>query len=377
MSKIELHIQPKNLWLTQDLPCVISGPCSVESPEQIRDTAKQLSQNSKVSILRGGIWKPRTRPNSFEGVGEIGLKWLKQAGIEAGLPVATEVATSRHVELCLKHNIDVLWIGARTTVNPFSVQEIAEVLKGTDIPVLIKNPINPDINLWIGAIERINSVGITKIGAIHRGFSSFDKTAYRNAPMWEIPIELKMLCPELPILCDPSHISGNRELIKSISQKALDLELDGLMIETHFNPEIAMSDAKQQLTPHQLSIVLSQLTFRDKQSLNENVVNRLEQLRQVIDELDEDLLNKFASRMDVIEKIGKYKKENNITILQLDRWEQTLKNRLFIAEKAGLNADFTKKLLELVHQESIRIQVEVMNETNPKTAIKISDKNFE
>lgn len=377
MSKIELHIQPKNLWLTQDLPCVISGPCSVESPEQIRDTAKQLSQNSKVSILRGGIWKPRTRPNSFEGVGEIGLKWLKQAGIEAGLPVATEVATSRHVELCLKHNIDVLWIGARTTVNPFSVQEIAEVLKGTDIPVLIKNPINPDINLWIGAIERINSVGITKIGAIHRGFSSFDKTAYRNAPMWEIPIELKMLCPELPILCDPSHISGNRELIKSISQKALDLELDGLMIETHFNPEIAMSDAKQQLTPHQLSIVLSQLTFRDKQSLNENVVNRLEQLRQVIDELDEDLLNKFASRMSVIEKIGKYKKENNITILQLDRWEQTLKNRLFIAEKAGLNADFTKKLLELVHQESIRIQVEVMNETNPKTAIKISDKNFE
>ncbi len=365
------------MWLTQDLPCVISGPCSVESPEQIRDTAKQLSQNSKVSILRGGIWKPRTRPNSFEGVGEIGLKWLKQAGIEAGLPVATEVATSRHVELCLKHNIDVLWIGARTTVNPFSVQEIAEVLKGTDIPVLIKNPINPDINLWIGAIERINSVGITKIGAIHRGFSSFDKTAYRNAPMWEIPIELKMLCPELPILCDPSHISGNRELIKSISQKALDLELDGLMIETHFNPEIAMSDAKQQLTPHQLSIVLSQLTFRDKQSLNENVVNRLEQLRQVIDELDEDLLNKFASRMSVIEKIGKYKKENNITILQLDRWEQTLKNRLFIAEKAGLNADFTKKLLELVHQESIRIQVEVMNETNPKTAIKISDKNFE
>lgn len=377
MSKIELHIQPKNLWLTQDVPCIISGPCSVESPEQIRDTAKKLSQNSRVSILRGGIWKPRTRPNSFEGVGEIGLKWLKEAGDEVGLPVATEVATSRHVELCLKHNIDVLWIGARTTVNPFSVQEIAEVLKGTDIPVLIKNPINPDINLWIGAIERINSVGITKIGAIHRGFSSFDKTAYRNAPMWEIPIELKMLCPELPILCDPSHISGNRELIKSISQKALDLELDGLMIETHFNPEIALSDAKQQLTPHQLSIVLSQLTFRDKQSSNENVVNRLEQLRQVIDELDEDLLNKFASRMDVIEKIGKYKKENNITILQLDRWEQTLKNRLFIAEKAGLNADFTKKLLELVHQESIRIQVEVMNETNPKAAIKISDKNFE
>ena len=377
MSKIELHIQPKNLWLTQDVPCIISGPCSVESPEQIRDTAKKLSQNSRVSTLRGGIWKPRTRPNSFEGVGEIGLKWLKEAGDEVGLPVATEVATSRHVELCLKHNIDVLWIGARTTVNPFSVQEIAEVLKGTDIPVLIKNPINPDINLWIGAIERINSVGITKIGAIHRGFSSFDKTAYRNAPMWEIPIELKMLCPELPILCDPSHISGNRELIKSISQKALDLELDGLMIETHFNPEIALSDAKQQLTPHQLSIVLSQLTFRDKQSSNENVVNRLEQLRQVIDELDEDLLNKFASRMDVIEKIGKYKKENNITILQLDRWEQTLKNRLFIAEKAGLNADFTKKLLELVHQESIRIQVEVMNETNPKAAIKISDKNFE
>lgn len=361
MSKITLNILDKTTWLTKHQPCIISGPCSVESPEQVLTTAQLLAESGKVTLLRGGIWKPRTRPNSFEGVGSIGLKWLKDAGNTVGLPVATEVANAQHVEACLKNGIDVLWIGARTTVNPFSVQEIAEVLRGVDIPVLIKNPINPDLNLWIGAIERINAVGINKVGAIHRGFSSFDKSSYRNAPMWELPIELKMLCPDLPILCDPSHIAGSKDLIQQVAQKALDMEMDGLMIETHFNPAEAKSDAEQQLTPKQLVELLGNLTVRERLSSDTDFISHLEQLRLVIDELDEELINKFASRMAIIEKIGSYKKENNITILQLERWEQILKNRLFIAQKVGLSNDFIRKMLELIHQESIRIQAKVMN----------------
>jgi len=361
VSKIALNILDKSTWLTKTQPCIISGPCSVESAEQVLNTAQLLAESGKVTLLRGGIWKPRTRPNSFEGVGSIGLKWLKDAGNAVGLPVATEVANAQHVEACLKNGIDVLWIGARTTVNPFSVQEIAEVLRGVDIPVLIKNPINPDLNLWIGAIERINAVGITKIGAIHRGFSSFDKSSYRNAPMWELPIELKMLCPDLPILCDPSHIAGSKDLIQRVAQKALDMEMDGLMIETHYNPSEAKSDADQQLTPKQLVDLLSHLTVRDKLASDTDLISHLEQLRLVIDELDEELINKFASRMAIIEKIGTYKKDHNITILQLERWEQILKNRLFIAQKVGLSNDFIRKMLELIHQESIRIQAKVMN----------------
>jgi chorismate mutase len=361
VSKIALNILDKSTWLTKTQPCIISGPCSVESAEQVLNTAQLLAESGKVTLLRGGIWKPRTRPNSFEGVGSIGLKWLKDAGNAVGLPVATEVANAQHVEACLKNGIDVLWIGARTTVNPFSVQEIAEVLRGVDIPVLIKNPINPDLNLWIGAIERINAVGITKIGAIHRGFSSFDKSSYRNAPMWELPIELKMLCPDLPMLCDPSHIAGSKDLIQRVAQKALDMEMDGLMIETHVNPAEAKSDADQQLTPKQLVDLLSHLTVRDKLASDTELISHLEQLRLVIDELDEELINKFASRMAIIEKIGTYKKDHNITILQLERWEQILKNRLFIAQKVGLSNDFIRKMLELIHQESIRIQAKVMN----------------
>jgi len=359
--KLDLNIANKADWLPQKTPLIISGPCSVESEEQVLITAQEISKSGKVSILRGGIWKPRTRPNSFEGVGEEGLKWLKQAGNKVGLPVATEVANAEHVEACLKNNIDILWVGARTTVNPFSIQEIADALKGVDIPVMVKNPITPDLNLWVGALERINAAGINKLAAIHRGFSSFDKSSYRNAPMWEFPIELKLMCPEIPMFCDPSHIAGDKELISYVSQKALDLNMEGLMLESHINPLEAKSDAKQQLTPVELENLLNQLIIREKDAGDEEFINKLEQLRTIIDELDEELINKFSSRMEIIEKIGKYKSANNVTIFQLERWESILANRSFLAEKVGLSDDFIKKMLELIHQESIRVQTKIMN----------------
>ncbi|PCI94525.1 MAG: 3-deoxy-7-phosphoheptulonate synthase [Flavobacteriales bacterium] len=365
--KLDLKIESRNNWLPQKTPIIISGPCSVESEEQVLQTAKAISKSENVSILRGGIWKPRTRPNSFEGVGEKGLFWLKQAGKSVGLPVATEVANAEHVEACLKNNIDILWLGARTTVNPFSVQEIAEALRGVDIPVFVKNPITPDINLWVGALERINAVGINKLAAIHRGFSSFDKSSYRNTPMWEIPIELKLMCPEIPMFCDPSHIAGDKELIPYVSQKAMDLDMEGLMIESHIDPLVAKSDAKQQVTPLELNTLLNELIIREKHSESEEFINKLEQLRSIIDELDEELINKFSSRMSIIQKIGEYKHENNVTILQLERWEQILKNRSFLADKVGLSDEFIKKMLELVHQESIRVQTQVMN--NPRISV--------
>ncbi len=359
--RLKLNIADKASWLSNKPPHVISGPCSVESEEQVLSTVKEIAKYNKVSIIRGGIWKPRTRPNYFEGVGTQGLKWLKQAGIEVGLPVATEVANAEHVEACLKNNIDMLWMGARTTVNPFSVQEIAHALKGVDIPVFVKNPITPDLNLWVGALERINDAGITKLAAIHRGFSSFDKSSYRNEPMWEIPIELKLMCPELPLFCDPSHITGDKELIQQTAQKALDMDMDGLMIESHIAPTEAKSDVKQQLTPSELNLILDSLVVRERESQNAEFTNQLEQLRKVIDELDEELINKFSSRMAIIEKIGEYKYKNNVTIFQLERWERILKNRSFLAEKVGLSDEFIKKMLELVHQESIRVQTKVMN----------------
>jgi len=347
--------------LLDERPCLISGPCSVESEEQVLKTVQEISTSTSINIIRGGIWKPRTRPNSFEGIGEVGLKWLKKAGNSVNLPVATEVANADHVEACLKNDIDILWIGARTTVSPFAVQEIADALKGIDIPVLVKNPINPDLNLWIGALERINAAGITKLAAIHRGFSSFDKSSYRNAPMWELPIELKILCPDLPIICDPSHISGSKDLMLQVAQKAMDMEMDGIMIESHTDPKNAKSDAEQQLTPKELTELINQLQIRKSNCSNEDFANNLEQLRLVIDELDEELINKFASRMSIIEKIGDYKKENDVTILQIERWEKILKNRTFLAEKVGLSNDFIKKMLELIHHESIRIQTQIMN----------------
>lgn len=365
--KLELTILNKADWLPKKTPIIISGPCSVESEIQVLETAQEIAKSNKVSVIRGGIWKPRTRPNSFEGVGEQGLKWLKDAGNKVGLPVATEVANAEHVEACLKNNIDILWVGARTTVNPFSVQEIADALKGVDIPVFVKNPITPDINLWVGALERINAAGINKLAAIHRGFSSFDKSSYRNAPMWEIPIELKLMCPELLMFCDPSHIAGDNELIPFVAQKAMDLDMEGLMIESHINPLVAKSDAKQQLTPIELRELLGNLIIREKHSESEDFINKLEQLRSVIDELDEELINKFSSRMSIIEKIGEYKHENNVTILQLERWEQILKNRSFLADKVGLSDEFIRKMLDLIHQESIRVQTNVMNKSSIST----------
>lgn len=359
--KPSLNIEDRSKWLSQDTPILISGPCSVESPEQVLATAKSFTAATGIRYLRGGIWKPRTRPNSFEGVGDEGLKWLKDAGNEINTPVITEVANAAHVEACLKNDIDALWIGARTTVNPFSVQEIADALKGVDLPVFIKNPITPDLNLWIGALERINGAGISKLGAIHRGFSSFDKSSYRNTPMWELPIQLKLLFPDLPLLCDPSHIAGTRELLGKVAQKALDMEMDGLMIESHFDPSNAKSDAEQQITPSDLEKMMNALQVRSQGSSNTEFTSNLEQLRTVIDEIDEELIRKFAMRMGIIEKIGDFKKENNVTILQLERWEQIIKERTDMAQENGLSDGFIQKLLELIHQESIRIQTEVMN----------------
>ncbi len=342
-------------------PVIIAGPCSAETETQVFETAKQLSETGKVNLFRAGIWKPRTRPGNFEGVGEDGLKWLVDAGKQYNIPVTTEVANAKHVEQSLKAGIDVLWIGARTTVNPFSVQEIADALKGVDIPVMIKNPINPDLQLWVGAIERFQKSGITDISAIHRGFSSFEKTKFRNEPKWGIPIELMRLFPELPIICDPSHIGGSRALIESISQKAMDMNMSGLMIETHSTPEEAWSDAKQQITPTKLTEILSQLVIREKDSSNQDFLSKLAGLRAQIDDADEKILNTIAERFKIIDQIGSYKKENNTTILQPDRWFNILNSRKQIGTELQLDTEFVDKLLKLIHKESVSIQTKIMN----------------
>lgn len=361
--KLSLNIKPLNTWIdVKNEPLLISGPCSAETEEQLLNTARLLADTGKVSILRAGIWKPRTRPGEFEGIGSIGLQWLKKAKDETGLPIATEVATANHVEECLKAGVDVLWVGARSTVNPFTVQEIANALRGVDIPVLVKNPVNPDLSLWIGALERINNAGITKIAAIHRGFTSFEKTSYRNVPMWELAIQLKTICPELPIINDPSHICGNRELIPYVAQKALDLDMQGLMIESHINPLIAWTDAKQQLTPEALSKIISELNLRVAASKNEDFMDALADLRNRIDKIDDQLIQKLGERMALVEKIGNFKKENNVTILQVKRWEEIIQKSLAFGGAFNLDANFTKKFLELVHGESIRKQTEIMNE---------------
>jgi chorismate mutase len=316
-------------------------------------------KNIPVDILRAGVWKPRTRPNSFEGMGTQALVWLKNAGKLINKPVATEVANAKHVEEALKYEIDVLWVGARTTVNPFYVQEIADALKGVKIPVLIKNPVNPDLSLWIGAVERVAQAGITEIGVIHRGFSTYKKTQYRNDPMWQIPIDFKIHMPEIPVICDPSHIGGKRNTILEIAQKSIDLEMNGLMIETHPQPNNALSDAQQQITPTELQNIINQLNYR--KSGNSSAENELKNLRNKIDALDEDILQFFKQRFDLVEQIGQYKKENQLTILQLKRWEHILKTRTKFSEELGLNADFTKKLLEIIHNESIKIQTNILN----------------
>jgi len=354
-----LKIDPLSTWgLPNKRPLVISGPCSAESEEQVLETAKRLDGQG-IDILRAGIWKPRTRPGSFEGVGRIALPWLKKAGEQLGKPIAVEVATREHVFDCLKAGVDILWVGARTTANPFSVQEIADALEGVDIPVIVKNPVNPDLQLWIGALERINRAGITRLGALHRGFSSYDKSKYRNKPMWEIPIELKRIYPEIPLFSDPSHISGNRELIASLAQKALDLNFDGLMIEAHRMPDEAWSDAGQQVTPERLGEIVKGLVIRDQNP--EVAANKLEEMRAGIDRIDNYVLEILAERMDIAEKIGEFKRDNKMTILQTGRWDQIVQDRAKMGLSKGLTEEFVKELFEAIHQESIRHQTKVMN----------------
>ena len=348
-------------WPSSTKPLLISGPCSVETEEQLMTTAGQLASTNKVHFLRGGIWKPRTRPDSFEGVGEIGLQWMVNAKMETGLPIITEVATAEHVELCMKYGFDALWIGARTTVNPFSVQEIADALKGVDIPVIVKNPVNPDLQLWIGAIERIARSGVNKIVAMHRGFSHFGESIYRNKPMWEIPIALKTQFPELSIFCDPSHICGRRDLLQPVAQKALDLGMDGLMIESHIDPDNAWSDAAQQLIPAALADLINGLRVRVASTDDVHFTNELQSLRSRIDKVDEEIIHLISDRMHITEELGHYKKEHNITILQVERWKEIMETRTMLAEKLGLSSEFIEKYLEQLHKESIRTQTRVMN----------------
>ena len=336
-------------------PLIISGPCSAETEEQVMATAVAL-QKIGVKIYRAGVWKPRTKPGGFEGVGTEALTWLKRVKSELGMYTAVEVANAKHVQEALANDVDILWIGARTTANPFSVQEIADSLVGTDIPVLIKNPVNPDLDLWIGAIERIYNAGIHRIGAIHRGFSSSDKKVYRNLPQWHIPIELHRQLPNLPIICDPSHIGGKRELIASISQQAMDLNFDGLIIESHCTPDKAWSDASQQITPEVLQLILDTLVIRETNQTTEN----LTVLRRQIDILDNDLLELLAKRMRVSKEIGTYKKEHNMPILQAQRYDEILKNRIGQAEKMCMDGEFMKTVLMAIHEESIRQQMLIM-----------------
>ena len=336
-------------------PFVISGPCSAETEEQMMTTAKALSGEG-IKIFRAGVWKPRTKPGGFEGAGTDALKWLQQAKKETGMYTATEVANEKHVYEALKFGVDILWVGARTTANPFAVQEIADTLRGVDIPVLIKNPINPDLELWIGAIERLYNAGIRKLGVIHRGFSSSDKTVYRNLPQWHIPIELKRRYPDLPIICDPSHIAGRRDMLLKICQQAMDLNYFGLMIEAHHSPDDAWSDKDQQVTPSDLTKLLQSLVIRDTAKTTED----LSVLRSQIDELDNELLRLLSKRMRVSREIGHYKLEHNMPVLQTNRYDHILKDRARQAEQMNMSGEFMKQILESIHGESIRQQIEVL-----------------
>jgi chorismate mutase len=342
-------------------PLIISGPCSAETEEQVLATAQRLAATGKVDMLRAGIWKPRTRPGSFEGVGTKGLAWLQQAKKLTGLPLTVEVATGKQVEDALHFDIDVLWIGARTTVNPFSVQEVADALRGANVPVLIKNPINADLELWTGAVERVAKVGIKDLGLIHRGFSSYGNTEYRNAPMWHLAIEMKRRNPELLMINDPSHICGRRDILLEVAQKAIDLDYDGLMIESHIDPDNAWSDAKQQVTPEKLGEMLDQIIWRREDVNSEEFHQALERLRQQINHLDDELMQILGQRMKVSEKIAEYKKENNITILQTNRWNEILNRACQRAEKLGLSKEFITKYFDAVHMESISHQTKIFN----------------
>lgn len=342
-------------WFTHpSAPLIISGPCSVENERQILATAQALAQIPEVKLLRGGIWKPRTRPDAFEGRGEEGLKWLQMAKEETGLPIAIEVATPDHLELALKYGVDALWIGARTVVNPFSVQQLADALQGVDIPVFVKNPVSPDLNLWMGAFERFQKAGLRHLAAIHRGFSYYKETPYRNFPMWELPIELAQKL-NMPLITDVSHICGNRELLQATAQKALDLASDGLMIECHIHPDEALTDAKQQITPEALKELLSNLSFRSKSSFN--VEHDLAGLRGEIDDIDDELLQLLARRMNVSSKIGEYKKEHGLTVVQLDRWKRILTEHITTGSGLGLDKELVESVFEAIHQASIKRQL--------------------
>jgi chorismate mutase len=357
-----LEINPIKEWLPQlNNPLLISGPCSLETEQQALETARLLARDHRVFVYRGGVWKPRTRPGMFEGVGSIGLKWLQMVKKETGLPVGTEVANAQHTEEALKAGLDVIWIGARSTASPFVVQEIADVVKGSNAVVMVKNPVNPDVQLWIGAIERIYQAGIKNIVAIHRGFTPFKETIYRNYPNWITVIELRRLLPNLPIICDPSHIAGKREYLYEISQKAFDMGMEGLMIESHIDPSCALSDAAQQLTPDDLAKLLDRLVIRHERANNPEFENRLDMLRNRIDAIDSELLEMLSSRVEIVKQIGRYKKENNVTALQINRWSQLMENRVTLGKKLDLNETFVKILFQLIHEDSVRMQTEIMD----------------
>jgi len=344
-------------WLPKkERPILIAGPCSAETEEQVIQTAQRLQNTGKADIFRAGIWKPRTRPNSFEGVGAKGLPWMQKAKELTGIPTTVEVAKSSHVDLCLEFGVDILWVGARTTVNPFAVQEIADALKGVDIPVMVKNPINPDLALWLGGVERLEKAGIVKIAAIHRGFSNAGEKIFRNRPQWQIPIDFKHQRPEIPMICDPSHICGRRDLLHSVSQKAMDLNFDGLMTETHISPDNAWSDAKQQVTPEVYAAMIDSLVLRNYDPNNTPQRSELEKLRKEINLIDDELISMLASRMNVARSIGLYKKENNITILQSDRWKEIIDKYKMKARTNDLSEEFIVRFIKSVHDESINQQ---------------------
>jgi len=357
-----LDINPISHWLPNiDNPLLISGPCSLESEEQTMATARELAKDKRVFVYRGGIWKPRTRPGSFEGMGSVALEWLKRVKEETGLLIGTEVANAQHVDECLEAGVDVMWIGARSTASPFVVQEIADVLRGTDQIIMVKNPVNPDVQLWIGALERLNQAGLKNLVAIHRGFTPFGESKYRNYPNWKTVIELRQLMPNLPIICDPSHISGKREYLFEISQKAFDLGLDGLMLESHIDPSCALSDKDQQVTPAELGKILDKLVIRYANSNDPQFENMLDTLRSRIDGIDHEIIEILASRMEIVKQIANYKKQNKVTALQINRWTSLLEDRIATAHKLNLDETFIKIIFQLIHEDSVRQQTEIMD----------------
>ena len=364
MATKSFDVIPLYEWgmFTEPRPSVVAGPCSAESEEQLMETAKGLKELG-INVFRAGIWKPRTHPGCFEGVGAEGLKWMQKVRDEYGLKISTEVASEKHVSECIRHGVDLVWLGARTTANPFLVQEIADALKGTDIPVLVKNPVNADLDLWIGALERLNKAGIRKLGVIHRGFSTFDKIKYRNDPQWQVAIELRSRYPELPFFVDPSHLGGSKDYIKEISQRSLDLGFEGLMIESHCNPSVALSDAKQQLTPAELKDLLyNQIVVREKDSDAPEWKENIDHLRAKIDVIDENILYALGSRMNISRQIGEYKKNNNIAILQTSRWDKVLSKVIENGKEYGLSEKFLQAVFNAIHDASVEVQNEIISE---------------